>query len=499
MSADWRALELAAGAAATRLREAWGTPDRAQEAMLARILAQGADSAFGRAHGFGAIDGVAAFRRRVPVRGYDDFAPWIGRAAAGEAQVLTAAPPLCFEETSGSAGARKLIPYTAALLEDFRVAALPWLEAALATASARRGALYVALSPATRAPRRTPCGAPIGLSSDAAYLGEELGAALAGLLAVPPEVGEIRDAATWRRATLAALIESESLTFVSVWSPTYFTALLDAIPEEAEALALRLSPQARARLAAALAGGVLEAARLWPDLSVVSCWCDGPSAPFARRLAEALHGVTLHPKGLLATEAAVTTPLRLSLKVEARAPALLSAFLEFLDEGGAPRGAHQLVEGGVYRVLVTTSGGLYRYDLGDDLVCEGFAVAGGLRAPHLAFLGRAGVSDLVGEKLSESFVATALAAAPAPAALQPRTAPAGYTLLIETQAPQESLAALRDDIERRLCANPHYAHARAMGQLAPLSIEGVADLAARFAKSGARLATTKPRVLLPLA
>ena len=105
MSANWRALEQAGADAAARLREAWRAPERAQAATLARIVAGGADSAFGRAHGFGAIDDVASFRRRVPVRSYDDFAPWIGRAAAGEAHVLTGAPLLCFEETSGSAGA----------------------------------------------------------------------------------------------------------------------------------------------------------------------------------------------------------------------------------------------------------------------------------------------------------------------------------------------------------------------------------------------------------
>lgn len=502
MSGGWGALTRAAAAGAARLRAAWAAPEAAQRAALAELLRANAGTAFGREHGFADIDDVATFRRRVPIRDHDGHRRWIDRVAAGEANVLTADPVLCLEETSGATSAAKLIPYTQALLDDFRAAALPWLDAALAHGpQPPRGTLYVALSPATRAARASAGGVPIGLPSDAAYLGPQLGAALLGLLAVPPELGALADVTAWRRATLAALVGRRDLAIVSIWSPTFFEALLDALPQDAEALAPDLAPEPRARLARALAGGRLDARALWPDLALVSCWTDGPSAVFARRLAERLPGVRLHPKGLLATEAAVTTPLRLDAAQEARAPALLGGFLEFIDEAGAARGAHELAEGRAYRVVVTTSGGLARYDLGDRVVCAGFAVAAGLRAPHLSFLGRERTSDLVGEKLSEVFAAQALAALPVPAALRPVHAPAPlYTLLVEADdaAFAREGAAWAATVEARLAANPHYAHARAMGQLAALRVEAVARLADHHPRGEARLAMVKPRALLTM-
>lgn len=496
----WEALTGAARAGAERLRAAWEAPQAAQAALLARLMRAASASDFGRVHKVDEIEGPDALRRRVPIRDHAGFSGWIDRVAAGERSVLSAADPVCFEETSGSNGARKLIPYTQALLGDFREAALPWLDAAFAHLPTPQGALYVAVSPAAREPFCTAGGTPVGLP-DAAYLGPQLGAALTSLLAVTPQVAALGDVAAWRRATLAGLVESEDLTLVSVWSPTFFSTLLDAISQEAEALAASVSRGGRARLDAALAGAGLDAGRLWPRLAVVSCWRDGPSAAFAQELGERLRGVTLHAKGLLATEAAVTTPLRLASGVEARAPALLSTFLEFIDEGETPRGAHELVEGGVYRVVVTTAGGLYRYDLGDRVICERFEVAGALRVPSLAFLGREAVSDLVGEKLSEAFVAQALTRAPAPAALRPRGDRPGYDLLIESVAAPAVLAAWRDAVEEALSANPHYAYALRMRQLDALRVESIARLDALFADGfadGARLAMIKPRAIVEL-
>ena len=110
-------------------------------------------------------------------------------------------------------------------------------------------------------------------------------------------------------------------------------------------------------------------------------------------------GVEIQPKGLLATEAFVTIPFA------GRHPlAIRSHFFEFL-EGDRPRMAHQVEPGGIYSVVVTTGGGLYRYRLEDRVEVTGFVG----RTPSLRVLGKEGhVSDLRGEKLHESFVAGAL-------------------------------------------------------------------------------------------
>src|SRR6185295_5509465 len=99
-----------------------------------------------------------------------------------------------------------------------------------------------------------------------------------------------------------------------------------------------------------------------------------------------------------------------------------------------------------------TPGGLYRYDLGDVLECESQGVSG----PTLRFIGRAGVvSDLVGEKLSDSFVANVLAQLPSGAALVPSAQPRPhYELWIDAAAPPGQDLATR--VDTLLHDNPQY-------------------------------------------
>src|SRR5262249_29613534 len=118
---------------------------------------------------------------------------------------------------------------------------------------------------------------------------------------------------------------------------------------------------------------------IWPDLSLVSCWADGPSRAPAEQLARRLGGVPVQPKELLATEGVVTIPL------DGLHPlAIESHLFEFLDADGRARLAHELDEGGEYTPLVTTAGGLYRYRLGDRVRVDGFVE----RTPSLTFVGR---------------------------------------------------------------------------------------------------------------
>jgi hypothetical protein len=87
-----------------------------------------------------------------------------------------------------------------------------------------------------------------------------------------------------------------------------------------------------------------------------------------------------------------------------------------------------------YRVLVTTGGGLYRYDLGDVVEVVGFL----RECPLLKFRGRHGSgSDLVGEKLNERHVRECLRATfeefdvrPDFALVIPQAAPRGYVALV---------------------------------------------------------------------
>jgi hypothetical protein len=120
----WLASSLPASA---RFRLALHRPAETQTQLLRDYLIRNSDTAFGRAYGFAEIKSYEEYARRVPLNGYDDFKPWIEQIRRGENRVLTAEPITHLVPTSGSSGARKLIPFTAGLQREFNRAIGAWI------------------------------------------------------------------------------------------------------------------------------------------------------------------------------------------------------------------------------------------------------------------------------------------------------------------------------------------------------------------------------------
>jgi hypothetical protein len=490
----WRAVLDAARAEHALFDRARATPRASQAALLGQILTANAGTDFGRTHGFADIHTIDDFRARVPMRSYDALRPWLDRVAGGETGVLTSEAVVAFEETGGSTAGGKLIPYTASSLKAFRAAVLPWLaDLARRRPGAFAGKAYVSISPATRAPRVIG-GIPVGMATEGAYLGADVVPAFLEVMAVPASVAHLGDVDQWRLATLTALTRCSDLTLISVWSPTFLIALLDALPRLAESLlrALHDEPERARDVSTALARSPVDTALLWPRLDTVSAWADGASRPYALRLQDMLPHATLQPKGLLATEGAVTTPCSSSWPV----PALTSAVLEFIDDTENSHLCDELRAGESYRVVMTNAGGFYRYDLGDRLLCHGYEGA----LPLLEFVGRDIASDLVGEKLSEPFVSDALTLVHGTACLAPRTTARPHYILLVDASGRDAAHCAAATIEQRLRSNPQYDYARKIGQLDPVACEIVDHLLERYlrlgTRRGRRLADIKPPALI---
>lgn len=93
-------------------------PVESQRAVLAHLLTRGAETAFGREHGMGELRNWTAFKRRVPVRTYDQLKPWVERAIAGEEDVLWPGRTGWFAKSSGTTSDRsKYLPVTAEALQ----------------------------------------------------------------------------------------------------------------------------------------------------------------------------------------------------------------------------------------------------------------------------------------------------------------------------------------------------------------------------------------------
>jgi hypothetical protein len=469
---------------ARRFAAALADPARAQEGLLHRLVTGIAATDYGRAHGITGAERYEEFRDRLPAVGFEEIRPWVDRQTKTCAPVLAPTPVRLYERTSGSSGASKLIPYTDALLSDFDELFLLWTEDLVRRGPRfTSGRMFFSMSPPCHEPARTVSGTPIGLEDDAQYLSQWTRRMLGGCFVFPPGLKGIRDPFLFKLVLAAALVAEPHLEVLSIWHPTYLTALLDFLREHAGLLAshldrgaiahrdgwVPLSPVAKDRLAL-LRSSRLEWATLWPDLKLISCWTDAGAALFARGLAREFPGVFLQGKGLLATEAPLTVPL---LGAPAPVPLLHRVFFEFEGPGGQLFLLHQLEEGQEYEVIVTQSAGLARYRLGDRVRVLGRHA----RTPCFRFIGRGNdISDLVGEKLEETFVRHALqrvfsdedAFAVLVPALDDANRP-GYRCVVNRVT--GALDIVVERLEAALGEAFHYRRARFLGQLAPVVLE----------------------------
>lgn len=509
-------------AAWRRLKSAFDHPQRAQHEVLHRLVSTNRHTAFGRAHGFERISCWEDFCQHVPLLKPDGLEPWIDRIRQGESCVLTREKITRLVPTSGSTEGRKWIPFTAAFQQELNAAVGPWMvDLAQQFPRIVGGPAYWSISPAVDVSTAVHSAVPLGFDDDTAYLGGWRQRWVDAAMAVPSAVRFAPSVEEFRYLTLLFLLRQRELRLVSVWHPSFLTLLLDALPrvwdellaDVAEGGCQRLSalPPALERVlrgrpdpkrsAELKSLGPASARALWPKWDLVSCWADAQAAIPARDLERRLPGIAIQGKGLIATEAVVTIPFAGKHPL-----AIRSHFYEFVDIAGTVRRAHQLNRGERYRVVVTTGSGLWRYVLGDVVEVDGFVGA----TPSLRFIGRGDrVSDLCGEKLEESFVTHAVQAAcaacgavPSFTLLAPEQGREGcswhYTFFVQDGA-QERLASL---LEQQLCANPHYAWCRQLGQLGAVEVCLLpAGAYTRFCVevaeegSGRHLGDVKPQIL----
>lgn len=504
--------------AARRFRHQLRAPVATQEQVLRELLQRNAGSAFGKQHGFADIRTPADFAARIPLATYGDLEPWIHRIMRGEQSVLTCDPVTHLVPTSGSSGARKLIPFTAQLQREFNYAIAPWITDLYGRhPSVIFGPAYWSISPVSKSDQLENSTVPIGFDDDTSYLAGNRRRLAAAVMAAPSALRDAPDMETFFLLTLVCLLRRQDLRLISVWHPSFLLLLLDALPRHWETIittlrtgrlpdsltlpihmeqALELKAQpARAREIQQF--GPSQPHRFWPGLTILSCWTDAHASLSAAALARRFPGVTLQPKGLIATEAFVTLPHNGMHPV-----AVGSHYFEFIDETGAIQSVASLQLDHKYEVVVTTGGGLWRYRLGDRVQVTGFVG----RTPSLIFIGRAGhVSDLFGEKLTGEFVTGVItelshrSLSPVRfAMLAPDSEPTSgvYTLFWEGATPPSAT-----DLDRLLGANPQYAWCRQLGQLRPAQVFAInsgaeAAFLRRATLAGQKLGEIKPPTLV---
>lgn len=492
-----------------QFRSSLGNCESAQERHLLQLLKINRKCLYGCRHSFSDIRTTRDFQEKVPLTRYEDYAAYIDQIAEGKKNILTRGNVIMFEPSSGTTAARKLIPYTAALKTEFQKGIAPWIVSLYSRfPELTRTRAYWSVSPSNTNKPATYGTLPVGFDDDWSYLGV-MGRLFYSWIAVLPEKVHDKSALDdFRRITLSSLLTAEDLGLISVWSPSFLTLLLDYyVDHQAEvhafirethgaALSHRIS---RLKEIGRQKNGI---EKIWPQLQVISCWTDAASKIEAKRLKSFFPNTHIQGKGLLATESFVSLPFSFS---HDPVLAIRSHFFEFLSESGEIRLSHQLEKGQAYSVVVTTSGGLYRYCLEDSILVTGFLGD----TPTIRFVGKSNhTSDMFGEKLNPRHVAgiinrlfDGLTVRFCMLAPDTSTGKHHYTLFIQCHEEIPPGTSLR--MENLLQENPNYRYCVDLGQLHPVRIykidgSGCARYEERCLEQGQKLGDIKPTALSTL-
>lgn len=410
-------------------------PQQTQQAVLFDQLRREQETVYGRDHRFSEIRTLADFRRNVPIQRYEDLEPYIERVKQGETEALFHRQRVrMFALTSGTTRARKFIPVTDRVLDNYRRVWTAWGLLAYATHKSlfRHSRLtFVSDWDEFRTPSGVPCGSISGFTAQLQSWVVRQGYVL------PTESSKVADTQAkyylaWRLGALRTIgawmspNPSTLLNLARFGTPHAETLIRDlcngTLTDEFQwpdalrsLLKSRLRPQPRraAEIAAILERtGALKPRDVWPELKLIGCWTGGSMQAYLRSFPEHFGEVAVRDLGLIASEGRMTFPI--ADATPSGVLEIVSGFYEFIpvDEIDSPHPtvleSHELQEGRDYFIVLTNASGLYRYNISDVVRCTGWHHA----TPLLAFLNKgSGISSITGEKLTEHQVAASVAAA----------------------------------------------------------------------------------------
>ncbi|HEU4728922.1 MAG TPA: GH3 auxin-responsive promoter family protein [Kofleriaceae bacterium] len=388
-----------------------------QRDLLYRCITANQDTEFGRAHRFGRIRDLDAFKRRIPIRDYAAYRPWLDRLTTASPGVLTAEAPAVFLNSSGTTSAPKRLPGTRTFLAESYLPFVAAAEERLRRADpsfleddavlnfrfdVRAGAESNATGGLSQVDfgRLLPEAPPTGLGQKAPWA------------MLPASIDRHVDR-LYCRLRLAAEHDVRLIIGVNPAILAAVPALLarfgPLIADEIRAgtmLGAPARPPAPARAdqldALLRRHGALAPHEVWPRLRMLHGWTTGVASLYIDDVRAAFGpDVVLTSAALGATEAPISLPV--DDHPTAGLLTISSAYYEFApaeDELSAdsPTLAYdQLAPDRAYHVIATQCGGLYRYAIGD--VVRVLEYVRGV--PRVEYAGRRAAAVVAGARVPE--------------------------------------------------------------------------------------------------
>lgn len=484
---------------------------RIQRRVLFEKLHRHADSDLGRDHGFSNIRSIEDFRRQVPLTTYDYYAPYIERVKRGElgAMFRPGTKLWMFALTSGTSGDPKFIPITGEFFREYRRG---WHHWGLATYMDHFDLTWkwtLQLSSNWQeffTEGGIPCGQISGLAAETAPPISRV------VFLLPKWLVKIGDSNARRYMALRLSIYSSRVGMIITANPSTLVELARLADRRKESLIrdlydggladdVQIPAEVRRRLARRLKKrhprrareleaivercGTLYPREFWPAMRVLAVWTGGTVGAYLPRVTEYYGNVVFRDHGLSASEGRMTIPLRDG--ISAGVLDYETSYFEFIPEEEHENArptvleAHELERDRNYYIVLSTSSGLFRYDIHDLVRCVGFEGT----APLLEFLNKgSGFSNITGEKLSEFQAVAAVKNSFAEMGLpfeQFTMAPVfgdppGYVVLLEKPLPDSHRTELAGKINEHLARlNTEYRSKLASGRLRPVTLRRVPE------------------------
>lgn len=416
-----------------RLRIASRFPSMISYKTLRQILRQNEHTEYGKLHHFTEILQASTpdelfirYRHAIAPNDYEMLRPFVERQKIGEQDVLISGSPIMYATTSGTTGKPKWIPISKHYLRTlYHRMSEHWLYMFIRQRPRAFGG-HILQIVGKEVEGYAPDGTIYG--SVSGVLVREIPNILRKRYTAPPEVMNIADTKTRNYVIMTLALQWEDLTFWATANPSTIVELLNTVDENLEQMAddiengkfsvpielplihiiapyLHSNPARAEQLRQLKQRYATPAPKdYFPYLQVLSTWKCGNAKVYMEKFIDRFNWKQTRytELGYIATECRFGHPVD-----ESRESVLFPQYhyYEFVDEKELDMpNKHflqlsELERGQRYCVYITTSCGLYRYNMNDIVEVGGRYI----NAPRIHFISKVnGIVSLTGEKLYEA-------------------------------------------------------------------------------------------------
>ena len=377
-----------------------------QDALLKRLLIENKDTDYGRRYSFEDIRDFEGYREKVPLTEFSDYNGYIDRIINGESNVLTSAPVVFFNISSGSVGETKYIPIVREDIDMHRLyaeEAIPGIVQnelhyddpnELFSCIFNVGDVFMTSMADGRL-----CGVRSGIYLQSAMAEGKLDTSVFTAppdIMFPPEISDmlypkVRCALANANVTAIHGVFIHRMAGLFGYIEHHFDALVDDIRHGTVGENFRMSDGVRQQIADRfepdpdradylsslsskdLADNMLH--KIWPRLKYLRCIDGCQFCTYGNSIAKYTEGIPLHSYIYAASESGIGVSIGLNKPGEY---VLLPdvCYCEFIPENDKDKNRTlsigELETGKRYEIVITTLSGLYRYRLGDVVEVTGW-------------------------------------------------------------------------------------------------------------------------------